>query len=97
MKLKKYVGAITGTLPVPFPDGVEAPKPPSSDVISRLTAETIFTNPTDVQDDDFVPSIENDEPKPLTQNEMDYPVVKLGLSQRNSEFLKSFLKRRKWV
>lgn len=92
---KKYVAAFNAVLPVNRPANVEPPKPPSPDVLSRLTAETLFTNPTNVQDFDWTPDVEDDTPKPLTQNEMDYIVAKLGLSQRNSEMLTSFLKCRK--
>jgi len=95
LKHKQYVAAFTGILPVPMPDSAEPPKPPSPDAMSTWTAETAFTNRSDPQDDDYEPNIEDDKPKPLTQNEMDYIVAKMGLSQRNAELLTSFLKRRK--
>lgn len=95
LKCKKYVAAYTGILPMPMHDGAEPPKPPSPDAMSTWTANTAFTNQTDFQDADYEPDIEDDKPKPLTQNEMDYVVAKMGLSQRDSEFLTSFLKRRR--
>lgn len=98
LKNKVYYAAFTGALPLERPAGVEKPKPPSPDVASQWRAEsdfTAFTNPTDVHDEDWIPSIIDEGPQVLTQNEMDYVVAKMGLSQRNSEFITSFLKRRK--
>jgi len=95
LKNKTYVAAYTAILPVPMPDDAEPPKPPSPDAISTWTANTAFTMKTNPQDVNYELNIENDGPAPLTQKEMDYVVAKLGLSQRNSEFLTSFLKRRK--
>ena len=95
LKNKKYVPTYTAILPVEMPKNVEPPKPPSPDVESAWAANTAFTNVTDLQDVDYTPNIEHDRPTLLTQNEIDYLVAKLGLSQRNSEFLTSFLKHRK--
>lgn len=94
-KTKKYVAAFTASLPVPLSAGVEPPKAPSPDTVSVLTAASGLTDAPDAQDPDWMPDVEDNQPKPLTQNEMDYIVAKLGLSQRNSEMLASFLKRRK--
>lgn len=95
LKRKTHVAAFTASLPVPRADGVEQPTPPCLETMSALPLESVFTLPSNLQDPDYTPNLEDDEPKPLTQNEMDYIVAKLGLSQRNSEFLTSFLKRRK--
>lgn len=94
LKIKVYVPAFNAVLPVLRPVGVEPPKPPSPDTISQ-PATTVYTNPTDVHDIDWTPDFENNAPQPLAQNEMDYVVAKLGLSQRNPEMFASFLKRRK--
>lgn len=94
LKTKVYTAALTATLPVQRPANTDAPKPPSADTVSLL-AETVFTNPTDLDDADWIPEIENSAPQPLPQIEMDYIVAKLGLSQHDSEWLTSFLKRRK--
>lgn len=53
----------------------------------KATAST-STNPIGSND-------ENDAPQPLTQNEMDFIVAKLGLSLRESGMFTSFLKHRK--
>lgn len=90
-KAKEYVAAFTASLPVPFYAGAEPPVPPSPETVSLLTGGGF----TDARDPDWIPEVGNDEPKPLSQSEMDYLVAKLGLSQRNSEMLTSFLKRRK--
>lgn len=95
LKRKTYVAAYTGILPVSMPDGAKPPKPPSPDVMSTRTAITQLGNQSDFQDADYEPDIDDDKSKPLTQNEMDYVVANIGLSQRNAEFLTSFLKRRK--
>lgn len=91
LKTKVYTAAFTATLPVNRPADIDAPKPPSMDTVS-LQAETFFTNPTNVNDTDWTPNIENNGPQPVTEIEMDYIVAKLGLSQQNSEWLTSFLK-----
>lgn len=92
-KSKKYVAAFTATLPVPLSAGFKPPLAPCQETMSLLTASTNFYDASNTQDPDWIP--ENKQPKPLTQSEMDYIVAKLGLSQRNSEMLTSFLKRRK--
>ncbi|CAF1643470.1 unnamed protein product [Didymodactylos carnosus] len=93
LKNKKYTPTFTASLPVLRGRNVEPPESPSPDVLSSLPAGTEFSY-SDVNDLDYMPDYEDDKPLLLTQNEMDYIVAKLGLSQRNSEFLTSFLKRR---
>ena len=90
LKKKTYIATATATLPVPVNKDFVPPRPRSPDNFSAWTAASAHA-----PDSNYVPDLESDEPKPLTQNEMDYIVAKLGLSQRNSEMLTSFLKRRK--
>ncbi|CAH0552110.1 unnamed protein product [Brassicogethes aeneus] len=92
-KLKKYVAAFTGTLPLPLLEDVEPPKAPSPDVLSQLIGDSVFADGTNLQD--YIDNSEDEERKSLTQTEMDYIVAKMNLSQRNSEFLTSYLKHRK--
>lgn len=94
-KLKKYVAAFTGTLPLPLLEDVEPPKAPSPDVLSQLIGDSVFADGTNLQDANYIDNSEDEERKPLTQTEMDYIVAKMNLSQRNSEFLTSYLKHRK--
>lgn len=94
LKTKKYVAAFTASLPVPLCADVEPPNAPCFEALSTWTAQSNFTNETNFQDPSWMPD-SDDEPKPLSQDEMDYIVAKLGLSQRNSEWLTSFLKSRK--
>ena len=93
MKAKVYTAAFTATLPVQRQADTDAPKPPSADTVSQL-AETVFTSPTNLDDADWIPDIEEKGPRPLAEIEMDYIAAKLGLSQHNSEWLTSFLKSR---
>lgn len=95
LKNKIYVAAFTASLPMALSSDVEPPKPPNLDTLTTWTATNNFTIASDVYDPDWIPDVEDDQSKPLKQNEMDYVVAKLGLSQRNSEMLTSFLKRRK--
>jgi len=92
LKNKIYRASFTGVMPMPMPDGVLPPRPPSVDAMSVVTATTC---PTDNDDIDYEPDIAIDKPQLITQSEMDYIVAKMGLSQRNSRFLTSFLKRKK--
>ena len=96
LKTKIYVESATGILPQHMPDWVEPPKRASPDAVTTTTAAIAFTIQNDDQDNDYYPeTTEDGRPKPLTQREMDYLVAKMGLSQRNSELLTTFLKRRK--
>ena len=94
LKTKVYTAAFTATLLVKIAADTDTPKPPSLDTVS-LQAETGFTNPTNVNDADWTPNIQNNAPQPITEIEMVYIVAKLGLSQQKSEWLTSFLKSRK--
>lgn len=91
----KCVAAFFTWHPVPFSDDVEPPKPPNPDLLYTWTTKRGFTDASNFQDPEWMSAVENYQPKSLTQDEMDYIVPKLGLSQRNSETLTSFLKCRK--
>ncbi|CAH0555758.1 unnamed protein product [Brassicogethes aeneus] len=96
LKTKVYVPAFTAVLPLLRQKGDKLPKPPTPlSPHGSQRAETIFTNPTNVADVEWEPDFEDDGPQPLTQSEMDYIVARMGASQRNSEWLTSFLKSRK--
>lgn len=95
LKSKVYIPSFTAALPVLRPNGVPPPKPHALEIRMSQQAESLFTNPTNMNDLDWMPNSGTDGPQPLSQNEMDYIVAKLGVSQRNSEWLTSFLKQRK--
>lgn len=94
IKKRKYISTFTASLPVLRTSNDKPPEPPNPDVLSIMTTGTDLSH-SDQNDPDYIPEHVDEEPQPLTQSEMDYIVAKLGLSQRNSEFLTSFLKRRK--
>lgn len=106
LKKKVYIEAFTARLPVPCPVDFVVPKPRSPDRTTGMTAATTSTavsaSTDHARDPDYTPDDEPDDtphaeakPTPLTQKEMDFIVARMGLSQRNSEFLTSFLKHRK--
>lgn len=90
-----YIGVRSAQLPLPHSEAIPIPpRLPSPDCFTIMTTETAFTEAS-TSHSLYVPEIiQNDEAKPLHQDEMDFLVAHLGLSQRNSEFLASFLKKR---
>lgn len=104
LKSKQYNDTQTSSKrPVLRPAEVDPPKPPSPSMASTLTEEsgTSAAEAANIQDlndldymDDAMQPIEVEEYK-LTQSDMDFLVAYLNLSQRNSEFLVGFFKKKK--
>lgn len=90
-----YQSVPSASIPAPHSDAVPIPKQPSPGIFSLVSGPSGATDFTDENDPTYVPDVEDNEPKPLSQIEMDYIVAKLGLSQRSAEFLTSLLKHRK--
>lgn len=95
LRSKKYVAACTALLPVPCSADVEPPKAPSQDTLSVWAASSALMVASNFDDPEWLPDSEDAQPELVTQSEMDYIVAKMELSQRNSEMLTSFLKRKK--
>lgn len=90
----RYVPGPNASLPQQHSDANQPPKPPSLDRETVMTAQTFGTALTDACDPAFEPDEQPNKANLVTQAEMNYVVAKMGLSQRNSEFLTSFLKRK---
>lgn len=98
LKSKVYTAYFTASLPLPPIPGIDPPRPPSPSLVStsgltESSANTGLYN-YDYQDLDYVPD-EEEEDRLLSQNDMDYLVAKLKLSQLDSQFLTTFLKQMK--
>lgn len=63
---------------MPLSADFEPPKSPSLDTFSAWITTNSLTEASNSQDPDWLPNLEDDQPKPLSQNEMDYIVAKLG-------------------
>lgn len=93
-----YVGVPSAQLPLPHSDSVPIPNFPSPDLLSQITADFTESSSAYPLFEPEMPTDEpTDEPTLLTQDDMDFLVAKLSLSQRSSEFLTSFLKKKKLV
>lgn len=99
LRSKQYYDTNTSSkLPVPRPPDVKPPRPPSPSVLTSLTEETTTTEMEaakmqELEDPDYMlyemqPEVVED--LRLTQQDVDFLVAKLNLSQRFSEFLVSF-------
>lgn len=98
LRKAKYQSTDYASLPHEHTEGNPPPKPPSPDRVTGLSFSSTSTAKTDENDpifDPYEPFEFDDGPEVLTQIDMDYLVAILGLSQRSSEFLATFLKRRK--
>lgn len=92
MANKNYLAGPNSSLPQKHSDVNPPPRPPSPDTITEASWQTAGT----VETESFFEADEQeDKPELVTQDEMDYVVAKTGLSQRQSEFISSFLKRKK--
>lgn len=103
-QMREYVGVRSVQLPIPHSENIPIQKPPSPDretVETGATAETTTSQETEnysvYQPEESTsnePSTSRKEPILITQKELDYMVSKLELTQRKSEELASFLKRK---
>lgn len=97
-KYKKYVAVGESTLPVPFVEGMVAPKKPSPDVFSTTSSfgqagispdiGSLYQPPTTSR------AKPSKQPEPLTQKEIGFITADMTLPKNKSEKLTSFLKRK---
>lgn len=99
LKNKKYIGVPSASIPLPHSENVPVPKFPSPDILSTCTLATNFTEATTESDYSlFEPGPSNIQatksPELINQDELDVLVATCGLSQRTSEIIASFLKKK---
>lgn len=88
MRSKVYISVPSAQIPLEHSENVPVPRPPSPDVSSGFTIITDLYDGLSFFEPE--PTVSN-EPILITQNQLDFIVAKLGLSQRNSEELGRFL------
>lgn len=110
LKNKKYIAAASVQLPQPHSENVPVPTPVrlSPDRSTMLTEQTDFTESSETYSL-YVPDMnissqpssssrsQNIDPILITQTEVDFLAANLALSQRKSEYLCSFLKKKHLV